>query len=121
LTISGEGGDIVFEPLALIHGDITSLGFRFGNIAYCNDTNLVPDATLARLHGLEHLVIDCLRYMPHPSHAHFDQTMSWIEMLKPKNAILTNLHIDLDYEKLCEILPANVEPAFDMLSFETNY
>lgn len=119
LTISGEGGDIEFEPLELVHGDIMSLGFRFGAVAYCNDTNIIPDDALSRLHGLDLLVVDCLRYAKHPSHAHFDQTIEWIAELKPKHAILTNLHIDLDYEALARKLPQNAEPAYDMLTWET--
>lgn len=118
LTISGEGGDLVFEPLELVHGGIMSLGFRFGNIAYCNDTNFIPPETMAKLGGLDLLIVDCLRYTVHPSHAHFDQTISWIAELKPKHAILTNLHIDLDYDELAARLPDSAEPAFDMMIWE---
>lgn len=112
-AIKGKGGEIVFEPLELIHGAIKNMGLRFHNIAYCNDVNIIPENTLDKMNGLELLIIDALRYTKHPSHAHLEQSLEWIEILKPKNAILTNLHIDMDYEELSSKLPPNVIPAYD--------
>jgi phosphoribosyl 1,2-cyclic phosphate phosphodiesterase len=63
-------------------------------------------------------IVDALRYRPHPTHAHLERTLGWIARLKPKRAILTNLHIDLDFEILTRELPPGVEPAFDGLRFE---
>lgn len=117
--VSGPGGQIGFHPLDQEHGYIRSLGFRIGNLAYCNDLNALPTQTMAQLVGLDLLIIDALRYTPHPSHAHLDQTLAWIAELKPKRAVLTNLHVDLDYATLVRDLPAGVEPAFDGWSFET--
>lgn len=117
--IAGAGGPVQFLPLDQEHGYIRSLGFRIGDVAYCNDLNALPDDTKARLQDLELLVIDALRYTPHPSHAHLEQTLSWIAELKPKQAVLTNLHVDLDYATLQRELPAGVVPGFDGWSFET--
>ena len=50
---------------------------------------------------------------PHPSHAHLAQTLEWIARVRPKRAILTNMHVDMDYESLKRELPAGVEPAYD--------
>ena len=58
-------------------------------------------------------IVDALRYTPHPSHFALDDALAWIERLKPKRAILTNLHTDLDYEALRAKLPPHVEPAYD--------
>jgi len=58
-----------------------------------------------------------LRYRPHPTHATVEQALGWIARVKPERAILTNLHVDLDYETLTRELPVGVEPAFDGLSF----
>ena len=120
LQINGEGGSIGFQVLAQNHGDIDSLGFRFGPVAYCNDCKLLPDASLAACHGLDLFIVDALRYTPHPSHAHLDQSLAWIETLKPKQAVLTNMHLDLDYQTLCDALPDGVMPAYDGLYFDLN-
>lgn len=113
--IAGEGGEIEFQPLKLIHGAIENMGLRFNNIAYCNDVNQISDATLEKMFNLDLLIIDALRYTKHPSHAHLGQSLEWIDILKPKKAILTNMHIDMDYEELLGKLPENVVPAFDMM------
>ena len=59
----------------------TSTGYRIGNVAYCTDVAKLPDEALAKLHGLDLFVVDCLRYEPHPTHAHFDQAVAWAEQL----------------------------------------
>ncbi len=111
--LSGHGADAVFEPLLQQHGRIPSLGFRIGPLAYCNDLNGLPDATLERLADVDVLILDALRYTPHPSHAHLEQALGWISQLQPKRAVLTNLHVDFDYVTLCSQLPDGVEPAYD--------
>ena len=113
ISIPGRGGPVEFLPVDMEHGRIRCLGFRIGDLAYCNDVNGLPDETKAALKGLDTLIIDALRYAPHPSHAHLELTLEWIAELKPKRAILTNLHVDLDYQTLLRELPAGVEPAFD--------
>jgi phosphoribosyl 1,2-cyclic phosphate phosphodiesterase len=113
ISIPGRGGPVEFLPIDMEHGRIRCLGFRIGDLAYCNDVNGLPDETRAALKGLDTLIIDALRYAPHPSHAHLELTLSWIAELKPKRAVLTNLHVDLDYQTLLRELPAGVEPAFD--------
>ncbi len=105
-------------PLDQKHGRIRSLGFRIGSMAYCNDVEDFPDDTFSKLHGLELFVVDALRYTPHPSHAHLERVLEWIKRLKPKRTILTNLHIDMDYQKLKSELPDGVEPGFDGWSAE---
>jgi phosphoribosyl 1,2-cyclic phosphate phosphodiesterase len=114
VRIGGPGGEIEFLPLAQDHGnDQASLGFRIGTFAYCNDVVRLPETILDRLGGLDTLLVDALRYKPHPTHAHVDQALAWIERLKPRRAILTNLHVDLDYARLASELPEGVEPAYD--------
>lgn len=113
IRIEGPGGPLHIMTLAQDHGGIPSLGFRIGTFAYCNDVVRLPEETLSRLGGLDTLVVDALRYTPHPTHATVAQALEWIERLKPRRAILTNLHVDLDYAKLRAELPVGVEPAFD--------
>ena len=117
-AISGAGGVIEAIPFDLEHGDIFALGFRVGALAYTPDLNGVPDASLPFLEGLDVWIIDALRYTPHPSHFTLDEALSWIEQMRPRRAILTNLHTDLDYETLRRRLPENVEPAYDGMRVE---
>lgn len=118
VRIPGKGGELEMLALAQDHGGISSLGFRIGSFAYCNDVVRLPESTLVRLGGLDTLVVDALRYKAHPTHASVAEALAWIERLKPRRAILTNLHVDLDYGKLRAELPAGVEPAFDGMELE---
>ncbi|MFN3211505.1 MAG: MBL fold metallo-hydrolase [Henriciella sp.] len=116
--LTGPGGKIEVLPIDQEHGYIRSLGFRIGNIAYCNDLNGFPDQSLEALEGLDLLVIDALRYTPHPSHAHLEQTLEWVDLLRPRQTVLTNLHIDFDYKTLKAELPDRVIPGFDGWAYE---
>ncbi|MBK5960472.1 phosphoribosyl 1,2-cyclic phosphodiesterase [Rhodoplanes elegans] len=113
VTIHGPGGPVTALPFVQDHGDIPSLGFRFGGVAYSSDLVDMPEESAALLHGLDLWIVDSLRDRPHPSHFSVGQALAWIERLKPKRAILTNLHSDLDYAELKARLPAGVEPAYD--------
>jgi phosphoribosyl 1,2-cyclic phosphate phosphodiesterase len=117
VTVAGKGGPITALPFLQHHGDMSSLGFRFGQVAYSVDVSGVPDGSLPALSGLAIWIVDALRYLPHPSHFSVDDALSWIERLKPRRAVLTNLHADLDYEKLSGKLPPHVVPAFDGMTF----
>jgi phosphoribosyl 1,2-cyclic phosphate phosphodiesterase len=117
VSLHGAGGEIRALPVDLVHGSINALGFRFGDIAYTPDVNHILPETAAMLHGLDVWIIDALRYTPHPSHFSLDDALGWIAALKPRRAILTNLHNDLDYDVLRARLPAHIIPAFDGLSF----
>jgi phosphoribosyl 1,2-cyclic phosphate phosphodiesterase len=118
ITVTGQGGAITALPILQQHGDIASYGFRFGNLAYSCDLSAIPAASVAALNGLDVWIVDALRYRPHPSHFSLDDALSWIERLKPRRAILTNLHADLDYDELRGKLPAHVEPAYDGMTME---
>ncbi|MDE2112339.1 MAG: MBL fold metallo-hydrolase [Alphaproteobacteria bacterium] len=117
-VIEGAGGPVPVLALEQVHGRIRSLGYRFGPIAYSPDANVLDDAAFAALEGVECWIVDALRYTPHPTHSHVAQTLEWIAQVRPKRAILTNLHVDLDYETLRRELPPNVEPAFDGMVVE---
>ena len=108
-TIQG----INVEAIKQIHGKGFSLGYRFDNIAYSTDVNNMPDESMKKLKNLDLWIVDCVRYEPHYSHSHFDQTMSWINKLKPKKAILTHMGHWLDYNELNSKCPQNVEPGID--------
>jgi len=114
-VISGGGGGVPILAFAQGHGQVGSLGFRFGPVAYSSDVNTLDDAAFAALEGVECWILDALRRTPHPSHAHLARSLEWIARVRPRRAILTNMHLDMDYETLRRELPAGVEPAFDGL------
>jgi len=118
VTISGAGGPLTALPILQNHGGIPSLGFRIGNLAYSPDVNGLPAEAVDALCDLDVWIVDALRYKPHPSHFSLEETLEWIGKLKPKRAILTHMHIDLDYEKLRRSLPDGIEPAFDGMVLE---
>lgn len=106
-------GALDFRPFEQDHGTMTSLGFRIGPLAYANDVVDLDDAAFEAMAGAELMIVDALRYMPHPTHAHLDRALEWIERVRPRRAVLTNLHVDLDYETLRRELPEGVVPAHD--------
>jgi phosphoribosyl 1,2-cyclic phosphate phosphodiesterase len=117
ITIDGQGGPIEVLPVLQNHGDIPSLGFRIGNVAYSADIKALPPESLPAMAGLEVWIVDALRKSPHPSHFNLDEALSWIARVKPKRAILTNLHTDMDYGELRAILPPDIQPGFDRMKF----
>jgi len=117
VNIDGPGGSIAALPVLQNHGDMPSLGFRFGNVAYSADIKGLPPESIAALAGLDVWIVDALRKAPHPSHFNLEEALAWIGRIKPKRAILTNLHTDMDYASLRAILPPGVEPGFDGMSF----
>ena len=118
LDIDGPGGQIRLTPLLQDHGTMPSLGFRIGPVGYCNDCVRLPEETLSALEGVDVFIVDALRYDPHPTHAHLAQALAWIDRVRPRQAYLTNLHIDMDYETLRRELPEGVAPAHDGLVVE---
>ncbi len=109
--------DISINPLEVSHGMIKATGYIFDKIAYISDCNKVAIKSIKKLMGLDYLIIDCLRKNKHPSHFNYDDALNFIDQVKPKKAILTNLHVDLDYYVLKKRLPKNIMPAYDGLSF----
>jgi phosphoribosyl 1,2-cyclic phosphate phosphodiesterase len=117
--IDGDGGAIRFEPFRVQHGRIEALGFRIGDLAYLPDVSAIPEAAWPALENLDVLILDALRRKPHPTHAHLDQSLAWIEQAAPRRAVLTDMHNDLDYATLSAELPAGIIAAHDGLVIET--
>ncbi|MBI2719765.1 MAG: MBL fold metallo-hydrolase [Rhizobiales bacterium] len=118
VAVGGAGGEIEALPIRLHHGTIEALGFRIGSTAYSPDLNGIPDESLPLLEGLDLWIVDALKRTPHPSHLSLPETLRWIERLAPKRAIITNMHLDMDYATLRRELPANIEPAYDGLTLQ---
>lgn len=100
------------------HGFITSLGLRFGDFAYSTDVCGLSEEAFAALEGVKVWIVDCLQYEPHETHSYFDQTMTWIERVKPEKAYLTHLSPYMDYEALNKKLPPHIAPSYDGLVIE---
>ncbi|WP_375450921.1 MBL fold metallo-hydrolase [uncultured Devosia sp.] len=113
LSVDGPGGAITVDVFEQTHGTITSLGFRVGDFAYSCDLSAIPLHSDAAVSGLAFWVIDALRPGPHPSHLSLAETLGLIERFAPTRSVLTNMHIDMDYQTLRSSLPAHVDPAFD--------
>lgn len=118
ISVKGAGGEIIALPFDQAHGEIRSLGLRFGQLAYSSDVNDLPGASTACLAGLDVWIVDALRNRPHPSHFTVSEALDWIERIGPRRAVLTNMHVDLDYETLEGRLPSHVRPAFDGMVLE---
>ncbi len=118
VAFEGPTGVIEAVPIAQDHGEVASLGFRFGPLAYSPDISGVPEASIPLLQGLDVWIVDALRFSPHPSHFDVKGALAWIARLNPKRAVLTHMTTDLDYEALKRELPANVEPAYDGMVIE---
>jgi phosphoribosyl 1,2-cyclic phosphate phosphodiesterase len=110
-TLNGLG----ILPIRLKHGDLPVLGFRIGNVAFLTDMSMIPPESKDLLQGLDTLVIDALRKEPHPTHLHVDAAVRIIRQIQPKQAYLTHMSHDLDYDSLRNELPDGIEPAYDGL------
>ncbi len=120
VRIEGAGGEISAVPIPQEHGDIPSLGFRFGNIAYSPDISGLPESSIPLLQGLDLWITDALRPTPHPSHFSVQQALAWVARVGAKRAILTHMTVELDYETLRRQLPPNVEVGYDGMVVETD-
>ena len=123
-TIDTEGfvvGDIPFTPIPMSHGKKLRVnGYRIGNIAYCTDTNHIPEDSMELLRGLDVLVLDGLRNEKHPTHFTVQESLEIIEELKPKKAYLTHIAHQLKHSTAEEALPPHVRLAYDGLSFSSS-
>lgn len=111
-------GSINVTPFAQQHGNMQTLGLRFGNFGYSVDVKTLDDKAFAALAGIKSWVVDCVREEPHPTHSHLAQTLEWIARVKPQQAFLTHMNDSLDYAKLAAKLPPGTAPAYDGLVIE---
>lgn len=101
------------------HGICASTGFRFGPLAYSTDVVTLPDASLDLLRGIEVWIVDCLRAGPeHPTHAHLERTLEWIDRVGVKKAVLTHMNNQTDFDAIAALCPDGVEPAYDGMTID---
>jgi phosphoribosyl 1,2-cyclic phosphate phosphodiesterase len=111
-------GDIDFQIIPMMHGKLEVLGFRIGNFAYCTDTNFISDQSMARLEGLDVLILDALRYHKHPTHFTVDESLEIVEKLKPKQTYFTHIAHQIKHSDLDPKLPDGVNLGYDNLTIE---
>ncbi|WP_372571426.1 MBL fold metallo-hydrolase [Ruegeria jejuensis] len=116
--IDGPGGPIPFRPFQVGHGSIDALGFRIHGLAYLPDVSEMTEEAWDAVRDLDIWVLDALRRNPHPTHAHLERSLEWIARAEPKRAILTNMHIDLDYDTVDAETPDHITPAYDGMVIE---
>lgn len=102
-------------PLRLMHGRFRVLGFRFGNVAYCTDTNEIPPESRELLGGLDILILDALRTKPHPTHFSLDEAVQTARDLGARRTYFTHMSHDLEHEATNRALPDGMELAYDGL------
>ena len=112
-SIDGAGGSVPVVTFDQGHGPIRSVGYRMGPVAYSSDIDALDDAAFEAVAGCRLWIVDALRWTQHPTHSHVDRTLEWITRSGVERAVLTNMHIDLDYNAVSAFLPANVEVGFD--------
>lgn len=112
-AVDGPGGPLPVVTFDQAHGPIRSVGYRIGPVAYSSDVSDLDEAAIEAVRGCDLWIVDALRWTPHPTHAHVDKTLDWIARAQVKRAVLTNLHLDLDYNALKAAVPAHVDVAHD--------
>ncbi len=113
VTVSGRGGAVTLHPFRVEHGRIDALGFRIGGLAYLPDVSAMTPEAWDAVQNLDVWILDALRRKPHPTHSHLRQSLDWIARARPRRAVLTNMHVDLDYATVAAETPDNVTPAHD--------
>jgi len=112
-------GKLAVVPFRQQHGmGSYSTGYRIGPMAYSTDVVGLDEDAFAALYGLDLWIVDCLRFEPHPTHAHFDLVMEWVARLKPRRTLLTHMNHMVDYDEIARRCPPGVEPAYDGLRVE---
>ena len=102
-------------PIPVQHGRIGILGYRIGDIAYMTDVSEIPERSLQLLQGLDTLLLDCLRYEPHFTHIHLEQSLAYASLIKARQTYLIHMTHDIEYDTLTRRLPPNVHAAYDGL------
>lgn len=107
--------DLIVTPLKVIHGRLPVMAYRLNDFAYATDLSEIPPETMNQLRDLDVLVLDCLRFVEHPTHLWLDKALEYIEQIKPKHAFLTHIAHDVKHERDSSRLPSGVEWAYDGL------
>jgi phosphoribosyl 1,2-cyclic phosphate phosphodiesterase len=117
VAVEGAGGAITLRPLTVNHGSIDALGIKVEGLVYMPDVANIPEDVWPELAGLDCWILDALRRTPHPTHAHLERSLEWMARAAPTRGILTNMHIDMDYQTVADETPDHITPAYDGMTF----
>jgi len=104
-------------PVPINHGSLQATGYRFDDAAYLTDCSEIPESSLRLLQGLDLLIIDALRYSPHPNHFNIEGALQLVGTLAPRRTILTHLTHEVHHSDAVR-LPEGVEFAYDGMTIE---
>ena len=104
-------------PIPIIHVSFEATGYRFEDAAYLTDCSSIPDSSLALLQGLDLLIIDALRYSPHPNHFNIEGALQVVQTLRPRRALFTHLTHEVRHRDEAK-LPPGVQFAYDGMTIE---
>lgn len=116
-----QAAGVDFEPISVMHGSNEVLAYRIRSVAYVTDCSYIPEDSLARLEGLDVLILDCIRIQPHPTHFNVDQALEVVRRVKPKKTFLTHLGHEFDYAEWMRKLPKGVALAYDGMKIQQKY
>tara|TARA_B100000700_G_C14897392_1_gene785694 strand:+ start:378 stop:1151 length:774 start_codon:yes stop_codon:yes gene_type:complete len=117
-VIKKNNKKLIIESIKVEHGKINSIMYKINNTcAYVSDVSKIYTKDLIKLKKLKFFIVDCLRYDPHPSHFNLKNIFEIVDIIKPKKTILTNMNNEIDYKEVQKLLPKNIMPAFDGMSF----
>ena len=116
-TIDGpfDIGPLRIIPITIMHGRMQVLAFRIGNFVYMTDCSFIPESSYEHLEGIHTLVLDCLRYRPHPTHFNLEQSLAAVRRIMPGRTFFTHISHDLEHHAVSAELPDNVYIAYDGL------
>ncbi|HVT90136.1 MAG TPA: MBL fold metallo-hydrolase [Tepidisphaeraceae bacterium] len=104
-----------WTPIPLLHGDMTVLGFRVGDLAYCTDVSEIPESSFELLKGLDVLVLDALAQKEHPRHFSVAQAVEAATRISARQTWFTHIGHQLSHEETNQMLPVNMRLAYDGL------
>ncbi len=111
--VAFKAAGVEIEPLRVLHGSMEILAYRIGPFAYLTDVSHIPPETAERIRGIDLLVLDALRYKPHPTHMNFEQAIEAAHEIGAKRTLLTHLSHAADHKELADMLPEGIEPSYD--------
>jgi len=106
-------GDVEVTAFPQDHTNVITAGYRIGDFAYSTDVKTLPQESIDFLKGVKVWIVDCQDYIELPTHSHLEQTLKWVEEVKPEKAILTHMGHKIDYDEIFSMLPKNIVPGFD--------
>lgn len=116
-------GDVKIVPLPVVHGNVPTNGYLFEHggkrAAYICDCFEIPDATLAKLRGVDVMVLDCLRgTRPHSTHLTLDRALEYMKEIAPRRGYFTHMCHDVKHEEFEAELPRRIRLAYDGLELK---